>query len=196
MSDNKNPNVVYAIMRAYYSDWELYGYFTDLDEAEKYIAYHTRDCSSCDELFIEELPKMDGKVDLSKVHPYYEYRYVTWFCGDRDGEFELNEDYEVYSSQYLRSSKFNLGSNWVGVSFSVTERNREIAEKIGHDLMAQFMSECNGHPTEASVKAFNKILSAEEDARKEAEKQEVIRQKELAEFERLKQKYGNISNEE
>ena len=53
------------------------------------------------------------------------------------------------------------------------------------------MSECNNNPNPNSIEAFNKILSSEEDARKEAEKQESIRQKELAEFERLKQKYGN-----
>ena len=39
------------------------------------------------------------------------------------------------------------------------------------------------------MKEFNKILSAEEDARKAAEKEEKLRKKELAELERLKAKY-------
>lgn len=187
----KNPNVIYAIMKAYYSEWELYGYFTDLDEAEKYIAFHNERCCSYDELHIEELHKMDGEVDLSKIHPYYEYCFTFWYQGKEKGKTKLNEYYEVYSSEYLRSSKLVTGVNWVAIYFSLKERNRELAKKVGQDLIAQFMSECNNNPNPNSIEAFNKILSSEEDARKEAEKQESIRQKELAEFERLKQKYGN-----
>ena len=29
--------MIYLVMYAYYSDWEIYGYFTNREDAEKYI---------------------------------------------------------------------------------------------------------------------------------------------------------------
>ena len=61
--------------------------------------------------------------------------------------------------------------------------------KIAQDIFYQFLESCDGNITQKAIDEFNKILSAEEDARKKAKKQEKIKKKELAELKRLKEKY-------
>lgn len=80
---------------------------------------------------------------------------------------------------------------WIKVFVNLDKRDKDLAKKIAQDIFYQYMSECDGRSPEKSMKEFNKILSAEEDARKAAEKEENLRKKELAELERLKAKYGN-----
>ena len=57
--------------------------------------------------------------------------------------------------------------------------------------MYQFLDFCNNEPNEKFINDMNKILCADETARLNKQKEEEIRQKELTELKRLKEKYEN-----
>lgn len=178
---------IYLVMYAYYSDWRIYGYFTTRDEAEKYVVSHPSE-----ELEIYEIKCLDNQADLSDVSVKYEFS-VFFQKNDSEWVCQMVGDFDIYQSLYLRSNYiYTLNhKKWIKVFVNLDKRDKDLAKKIAQDIFYQYMSECDGRSSEKSMKEFNKILSAEEDARKAAEKEENLRKKELAELERLKAKYGN-----
>ena len=183
--------MIYLVMHAYYSDWEIYGYFTTYDEAAKYMVKHPdRD------LHIECVECYDGKEDLSNIKP----RYLTDVRFRKiDGRWKLLyiDKTDIYDEPYLRSNNIRkiYRGDIMSVIVNTDKYDPDIITKIAQDLFYQYLSECNSCPDDETLAAFNKILSAEEDARKERERQDKIKQKELAELARLKAKY-EVNNEE
>lgn len=98
--------------------------------------------------------------------------------------------YDRYVADYLRSNSIRNGKlNWIAFKVNITKNDRRLAEKIAQDMLYQFLDFCNNKPTDKAATVMNKILRKDEDGRLEKQKQEEIRQKELAEFARLKEKY-------
>lgn len=174
---------IFLVMYAYYSDWQIYGYFTTRDEAEKYVVSHPSE-----ELEIHKIKCLDNQADLSDVSVKYEFS-VTFKSDDSEWTCHIDEYFDIYQSPYLRSNYIDGRYSWIRVYVNLNKRDKDLAKKIAQDIFYQYMSECDGHSSEKSIKEFNKILSAEEDARKAAEKEEKLQKKELAELERLKEKY-------
>lgn len=174
---------IFLVMYAYYSDWQIYGYFTTRDEAEKYVVSHPSE-----ELGIHEIRCLDNQADLSGVSVKYKF-LVLFRRTDSGWDGHLNDVFDIYQSPYLRSNYLDEGYGWIRVHVNLDKRDEYLAKKIAQDIFYQYMSECDGHSSESAMKEFNKILSAEEDARKAAEEEEKLRKKELAELERLKAKY-------
>lgn len=174
---------IFLVMYEYYSDLQIYGYFTTRDEAEKYVVSHPSE-----ELDIHEIRCLDNQADLSGVSVKYEFsvlfqkNYLGWAC-------QVDNNFNIYQSRYLRSNYIDERYSWIIVYVNLNKRDKDLAKKIAQDIFYQYMSECNGRSSEKSREEFNKILSAEEDARKAAEKEEKLRKKELEELERLKAKY-------
>lgn len=175
--------MIYLVMHAYYSDWEIYGYFTNREDAEKYVVkYPGRD------LFIEEVSCFDNKEDLRGIKVRYKKPIAfrkdgnSWSCSD-SGKPEL------YQGKFSKSNRIDSGNNWVRIWVNTEKNDINLQMKIAQDIFYQFLESCDGNITQKAIDKFNKILSAEEDARKEAKKQEKIKEKELAELKRLKEKY-------
>lgn len=176
--------MIYLVMYAYYSDWEIYGYFTNREDAEKYVVkYPEKD------LFIEEVSCFDNKEDLRGIKVRYEKPIIfrrnktSWDCLN-------NGESILYQSQFARSNHVEDGQfDWMRVWVNTEKNDIDLQMKIAQDIFYQFLESCDGNITQKAIGEFNKILSAEEDARKEAEKQEKIKKKELAELKRLKEKY-------
>jgi hypothetical protein len=101
--------------------------------------------------------------------------------------------YNTYINQYFRSnlirSEWYMSNKWVAIKVNTTSRDRANAEKIAQDLLYQYLELCYGVPNNKATDAMNMMLSEEERNRLELQKQEKLRQKELAELERLKKKY-------
>lgn len=176
--------MIYLVMYAYYSDWEIYGYFTNREDAEKYVVKYPES-----ELFIKEVPCFDNKENLRGIKVRYEKPIIfrrnktSWDCSD-------NGEPILYQSQFARSNHVEGGQfDWVRVWVNIEKNDIDLQMKIAQDIFYQFLESCDGNITQKAIGEFNKILSAEEDARKEAEKQEKIKKKELAELKRLKEKY-------
>lgn len=182
--------MLYLVMHVFYSDWEIYGYFTTRAEAEKYILHKNEE-----DFHIEEIECLDNTIDLSSIKVRYEKAICferqpdtnSWLCQ------ENNDSYDYYQSKFPRSNSIEerFYGDTIVVKVNTTRNDIELQKKIAQDLLYQFLDFCS--ESELSYKEncieFNKILSKEEDERKEAEKQEQIRQKELAELARLKAKY-------
>ncbi len=181
---------IFLVMYAFYSDWDIHGYFTTRDEAEKYVVSHPSE-----NLNIFEIACLDNQADLSKVSVKYEFSITFdktnfgWECR----LISLDNDPDFYQAPYLRSNSVWSAnhSRWITVNVNLDKRDKDLAKKIAQDIFYQYMNECNGHSSYESMNEFNKILSAEEDAREATEKEEKLRKKELEELERLKAKYGN-----
>jgi len=176
---------IYAVMYAYYSDWQLYGYFTNRPDADKYCAVHPeRDCH------VEILPCLDGQEDFSNITLKYEHEII--FDKKNSGWVMRDEPnrYSMYIANYLRSNSIRNGTcGWLAFKVNIAKDDRKLAENIAQDMLYQFLDFCNNKPTDLTVNDMNKILRKDEDERIEKQKQEEIRQKELKELARLKEKY-------
>lgn len=160
-------NVVYVVMHAYYSDWYIIGYFTNLDDAERYVLAHHED----QYLIIEKVYpcEIDGLPDIK---PKYEISVLfrksdnsgSWLIDD-SGDEELPD---FYQAEHLRSNRIRVGyGDWIIIYVNQNKRDKLIAIKTAQDILYQYLSECDGRPSEKTVNEFNKILSAEEDERME-----------------------------
>lgn len=179
---------IYVVMYAYYSDWEIYGYFTNRVDADKYcVAHPERDCH------VEVVPCFDNQEDLSNIVLKYEHEIVFdktakgWVMRDEPNR------YTMYMSDYLRSNSISCGirNGWLSLKVNTSKDDRKLAEKIAQDFLYQFLDFCNNEPNDTFIKQMNEIFSADEKARLVKEQEERIRQNELAELKRLKEKYEN-----
>lgn len=183
--------MIYAIIDGHYSDWEIIGYFTDRLDAEKYCIKNN------DRYYIEEIKCIDGIEDLSNIKVRYERSVLfqknngSWSCLSNVDD---NRYLDFYQSPFPRSNKVSTYNNpYISVFVNTDVNNFELQKKIAEDILYQYLESCDGKPNGKAATAFNKILSADEDARKQAEKEEKIRQKELKELERLKNKYEKLA---
>ena len=182
---------IYVVMYAYYSDWHIYGYFSNRVDADKYcVAHPEKECH------VEVVPCFDDQEDFSNIVLKYEHEIVfdksngTWVMRDEP------DRYEMYMADYLRSNSikgidYNNRCPWLSFKVNISKDNRKLAEKIAQDMLYQFLDFCNNEPSEKFINDMNKILCADETASLNKQKEEEIKQKELAELKRLKEKYKN-----
>ena len=181
---------IYVVMYAYYSDWRIYGYFSNRVDADKYCAAHPEK-----ECYVEVVPCFDEQENFSNIILKYEHEIVfdksdsTWVMRDEP------DRYETYTADYLRSNSIrgNKFNNIYTLSFTVniSKDDIKLAEKIAQDMLYQFLDFCNNEPNEKFINDMNVILSAEETARLKKQKEEEIRQSELFELKWSKEKYEN-----
>ena len=148
---------VYAVMYAYYSDWELYGYFTTEKEAEQYCRIH-----SDRKLHIEKLRCMDccqNFIGLEEVQVLY--RYTVVFRHTEEGWDMVGErsDVRVISREqaegyFLRLTSFLI----IQVCVEQSVCDRKVAEKTAQDLLYQYLEICDNQPSQESVERFNENI--------------------------------------
>lgn len=179
--------MIYAVMYAYYSDWQIYGYFNDKLEAQKYCVAHPNM-----DLHVERLVCMDGKEDLHNIELKYEHEVVF---DRKNNMWEMREEperYNFYQSEYLRSNSLRIWSpfnGWIAVKVNINKDNRKLAEKIAQDILYQYLAECDNTPSEKTIKEFNRVLASAEIEREIIRKEKALKEKELAALKRLKEKY-------
>lgn len=178
---------IYLIVEGYYSDWRILGYFTSRDEANKFIASQY---NKYDDPYIITVDCLDGGIDLSDVKVLYEHEVVF---DRRAGAMAMRDEpdrYTVYSGDIRANSVESRGFGWVAVKVNQKEFNRKKAEKIAQDILYQYLELSNGELYhEEALNTINHNLSAPQRAREDAKKAEELKQKELAELDRLKKKY-------
>ena len=108
-------------------------------------------------------------------------------------KFDWENDCVPYQDEFFKSNllEYYRSFSWVRVAVNIDERNLEKAQKIAQDLVYQYLAMFDNKFSEKNIREFNKILSHDEDERKEKKKQEKIKEKELAELKRLQEKYKN-----
>ena len=180
---------IYVVMHAYYSGWEIHGFFTNREDADKWVATHDED------EIVVEVECLDGKVDYSNVKIKYEHEVVFDRC---KGSWQMRNEpdrYQVYIEDHLRSTSmwsFNH-THWIGIRVNTERYDRKLAEKIAQDILYTYLESCDGNSNDEVMNNMNILLRQEETERLEREEQERIRQAELAELARLKAKYEGVS---
>ena len=148
---------VYAVMYAYYSEWELYGYFTTEKEAEQYCRIH-----SDRKLHIEKLRCMDRCQNFAGLEEVQVlYRYTVVFRHTEEGWDMVDErsDVQVISGEqaegyFLRLTSFLI----IRVCVEQSVCDGKIAEKTAQDLLYQYLESCDNRPSQESVERFNETI--------------------------------------
>ena len=187
-------NKIYLVVQGWYSDWNIIGYFTTKDDAERFCI---KERNKYNEPYVMSVDCLDGGIDLSDAKTLYEHRVL--FDKTNNGWRMRNEPdrYEVYdgSREDIRVNKIKVPNNrmkWIMVTVNQDKFDRKKAEKIAQDILYQYLNLVSDPFNSPDiVKIINDSLSAPQRAREEARAAEELRQKELAELARLKEKYEN-----
>lgn len=137
---------IYIVMYAYYSDWEIKGYFSNKEEAEQYCIAHSKE-----DLFIEKVNCFDGSEPQNKSIKCY-YRHEVVFDKKYGSSFIMRDEPERYSfydsKEGLEKDEikdFNLKRfNWISFIINLKKNDRKLAEKIAQDKLAQYLAEKEG----------------------------------------------------
>ena len=106
---------------------------------------------------------------------------------------EEPERYNCYIDNDLRCNSVRQGTllknNWVCFIVNIDHDDRRLAEKIAQDYLAELRSYGDGKVYEKNIELMNDKFVAPFKEKERIRKEEEIKQKELAELERLKAKY-------
>ena len=180
--------MVYGVFGGCYSDWYIVGYFDNRLDADKYCA-----AFGDGGYYVEEMKDLKDKEDLSKVSLKYDHEVVFDKMKDSD-EWVMREEptrYNCYIADELQPNRIDYrGHGWVSFHVNIKEDNRKLAEKIAQDYLFQLLSYGGGREIyNQNVSMMNNKFLEPFIAREELRKAEELRQKELAELARLKEKY-------
>lgn len=193
-----NSTKIYLVMYAYYSDWHIYGYFTNRDDAEKYCIEHKEQ-----DLYVKEVDSYNEETgNFREIKPKYEFGILFRKCVNDAKVVEYLRDdscfswesgsYGYYDEPFLRSNHLDYRDyDWVRVYVNLDSRDIERAKKIAQDILYQYLGMFDNKLSRKNVSEFNKILAKDEIERKKAIEAEKLKKRELAELKRLKEKYGD-----
>lgn len=179
--------MIYGVFGGCYSDWYIVGYFNNRLDADKYCA-----AFGDNDYYVKEMKDLKDEKDLSSISLKYQHEVVFDFTDN--GEWIMRDEpdrYECYISDDLRQNVVCYrGFRWVSFYVNISEDNRKLAEKIAQDYLYELLSYGDDKRVkDCNVKLMNKKFAEPFKIKEELRKQEEIRQKELAELERLKKKY-------
>lgn len=165
------------------------GYFSDREEADKYRAKHSKE-----RYFIKTIYCIDNLEDLSYVFPNYEH---TFKFRNRDNSWEIYEEeftdkYSAYCDKYFRSNYITGNTAYINVTINTSTSDRITSQIIAKKLLNQFLEFCNYEPNKKAFDDMNVLLADEANERKKKQEEEELKQKELAELKRLKEKYETV----
>lgn len=179
---------IYLVVEGYYSDWNIIGYYTNKNEAEKFCATNRE---KYDVPYFVIVNCMDGSVNVSNVSLKYEHQIVF---DKTDNGWQMRKEperYDYYIADFERSNSMRGSSiyRWIEIKVNQTKFNRAKAEKIAQDYLYQYLNETNGKIVDSVMNEFNAMWKEPERAREKARKEKELKEKELAELARLKAKY-------
>lgn len=176
--------MIYGVFGGCYSDWYIVGYFNNREEADKYCCV----CGNSD-YYVEPIKCLDGKEDLSMVSLKYRHRILFDL---KNKEWIMRKEpnrYKCYVANDLECNSIESNFGWIAFTVNIDHDDRKLAEKIAQDYLAELRSYGDGIIYQRNINLMNEKFAApfkeKERLRKEAE----LKEKELAELARLKEKY-------
>ena len=186
---SKEKIMVYGVFGGCYSDWYIVGYFDNRDDAEKYC------CISNADYYVEPLKNLTNEKDLSKVE--LKYTHEVLFDYDKNNKYTMRKEpdrYRYYIDNELHCNiitKSDRRYNWIKFEINISHNDRELAEKIAQDYLAELRSYGDGKIYDENIKLMNEKFARPFKEKERLEKEKQLREKELAELQRLKDKYEN-----
>lgn len=178
--------MIYGVFGGCYSDWYIVGYFNNRLDADKF-------CCVCGdgEYYVEEMENLQGQKDLSKVSLKYDHEILFDYKNDNWVMRNEADRYKCYVGEELRPNSIEKGNyGWVKFHINIAKDNRKLAEKIAQDYLYQLLAYGDSKKVyEENVKLMNDKFMEPYRIKEELREQEELKQKELAELDRLKKKY-------
>jgi hypothetical protein len=177
--------MVYGVFGGEYSDWHTVGYFDNRLDADKYCAAF----GACD-YYVIELKDLKNEKDLSKITLKYDHEIVF---DSRGNEWIMRDEpdrYKCYIAEELKPDNIRKGSFWVAFHVNIEKDDRKLAEKIAQDYLYHLFAFGNSRNVyDKYINLMNDQFIAPYKFKEKQKKEEELRQKELAELARLKEKY-------
>lgn len=180
--------MIYGVFGGCYSNWYIVGYFNERELAEKYC------CAFGDgDYYVQPMKDLTNKEDLSLVSIGYRHRVLFDF--DRIGckKWIIRDDdpdnYTCYLSNKKQPNLIELGHSWIRFNINIDKNDRNRAEKIAQDYLYELLSYGDGIVTRENIGMMNDRFAEPFRIEEEKRKEEQLKEKELAELKRLKEKY-------
>ena len=178
--------MIYGVFGGCYSDWYIIGYFSNKEEADKYCCVYGNG-----DYFVKSIKSLDGIEDLSKVSLKYRHEIVFDL---KDKEWIMREEpnrYECYIDDDLQCNciRSNLPNSCVCFAINIDHDDRKLAEKIAQDYLAELRSYGDGIIYQRNINLMNEKFAAPFKEKERIRKETELKEKELAELARLKEKY-------
>ena len=179
--------MIYGVFGGCYSDWYIVGYFNNRLDADKYCA-----AFGDGDYYVKEIKDLSNKEDLSKITLKYKHEVVFDF---RDNKWIMREEpyrYSCYIDDEIGQNiiQYSDRYNWVRFDINIDKDDRKLAEKIAQDYLAELLSYRESKQIyDENIKMMNDKFAESFKLREKQRKEEELKQKELAELERLKEKY-------
>lgn len=182
--------MIYGVFYANYSDWYPVGYFENEEDAYKYCEGYMGAGH-----IVLPIKNLLGEKDLSVISLKYEFKIIfredgtmaNFGRGD-DGD---DEYCKRYVSEELRCNHIGTYGRWTNIKINLNRKDWDLASKIAQDYYVELKSYGDGKILDKNIDLMNKKFEAPFLERKRIRKEEELKQKELAELKRLKDKYEN-----
>ena len=182
-------NTIYGIFQGQYSDRRIVGYFKDIDDAYMYTA-----------LFpgheIEPINSLNYEFCYNENNFVYKFEIIYTQNGNGDyiRRDEINKYNLFYYCKCLKydDSLYNkIRKDYSQLEFDIylKKRDLDIAYKVADDYLAEILAYGDGNVYEENIELMNEKFAEPYKRKMEIKKEEEIRQQELAELKRLKEKY-------
>lgn len=180
--------MVYGVFGGCYSGWYIVGYFNNRTDADKYCCV-----SGNGDYYVRELKELSNEKDLSKVSLKYKHEIVfdfknntgIWVMRDEPKRYEcyVSEDFQPNGIRYM-------GHSWVSFYVNIADDNRKLAEKIAQDYLYQLLSYGDSRKIyQENIDMMNNKFLEPYKIKQALKEKEELRKKEIAELQRLKEKY-------
>lgn len=159
---------IYLIVDGEYSDWEILGYSTNKDNAEKYCVLKQAE-HSWYEPYILMAECIDERAEASNIKVLYRHEVVFRY---KNGNWKMDDEpdrYELYSGDIKPNLiKYGAGAyneRWIDVNVNQNKFSRKKAEKIAQDLLYQYLIMADEVGWEKATAQMNEMLETRRDAK-------------------------------
>ena len=179
---------VYGVFGGCYSDWYIVGYFNNREDADKYCCIY-----GDGDYYVEPLKDLTNEKDLSQVSLKYNFEVGFDF---EDGKWIMREEpnrHTCYIDEDLHCNNVRKSNSkfikYIYFNINLDHDDRKLAEKIAQDYLAELRSYGDGEIYNNNIELMNEKFATPFKERERTRKEEELKQKELSELARLKEKY-------
>ena len=136
----------YAIVSGQYSDWNINGYVSNLEDAYKYCAWKNS-IDQYDEYYPVEIPCLDGdcKIDILFKYRYrtvFDFRNGSWVMRNIDVDDVSPTSVDIYCN--VTDGRRLYSTSWIRIEFSMATLDFDRAKKIAEDKLYQYLAKEHG----------------------------------------------------
>lgn len=177
--------MVYGVFGGCYSDWYVVGYFDNREDADKYC------CATNADYYVEPLKDLRNEKDLSNIKLKYMHEILF---DNQNNKWIMREEpdrYTCYINDELQCNAIYKPYNisWVKFVINIDHDDRKLAEKIAQDYLAELRSYGDGNIYNEYIDLMNKKFRKQFIEMEQLKREEELKERELAELKRLKEKY-------